>query len=172
MINLRNEWGSHNLTANAYASAYNNAIGVVRQVYNGSIIIDIPGWGQETKTAKDAVLGTFGTKLADPNIVLSTHVYPMSWNQGNNHFLSISDLAELNSTGKPCIVGEFGSKGDGGANWSLLIDYARGLDWTVIAWCWNGDGGDMNMVQPPWKTNATATAFSTSEYFYEVYPKL
>lgn len=47
-INLMNEWGSHNLTANAYASAYNTAISIVRQVYSGAIIIDIPGYGQET----------------------------------------------------------------------------------------------------------------------------
>lgn len=34
-INLMNEWGNHNLTANEYAAAYNLAIRVVRQVKIG-----------------------------------------------------------------------------------------------------------------------------------------
>ena len=50
-----NEWGSHTISSASYASAYNSAISIVRTVYSGSIIIDIPGWGQETYTAAVAL---------------------------------------------------------------------------------------------------------------------
>lgn len=173
-INLMNEWGSHSITANAYATAYNNAISIVRQVYSGSIIIDIPGYGQETRTAADAVKGTGGPKITDTKIILSTHIYPGAYNQGRNRSLVNADLDEMASAGRPCIVGEFGNDSGGytGANWSGLVDYAKSKGWTVLAWCWNGDGGSMNMVTPAWKSNATATSFSLSSYFNVVYPKL
>jgi len=168
-VNLSNEWGSHNITSNAYASAYNSAISIVRQVYSGAIIIDIPGWGQETRTAADAVKGTNGTKISDTNIILSTHIYPGAWNQGRNRWLSNADLDEMASAGRPCMVGEFGNGGSGSANWSGLTSYAKSKGWTVLGWAWNGDGGSMNMVTPSWSSNSTATSFSTSSYFNTVY---
>ena len=57
LINLMNEWGSHTLTSNAYASAYNAALEIVRQVYSGTVIIDAPGWGHEATVAANAVTG-------------------------------------------------------------------------------------------------------------------
>jgi mannan endo-1,4-beta-mannosidase len=170
-INLMNEWGDHNITSNAYASAYNSAISIVRQVYSGNIIIDIPGWGQETHTATQAVKGTNGTKINDTNITLSTHIYPGDWNQGLNHWLQNSDLDEMGGAGRACLVGEFGT-GSGSANWSGLVDHAKAKGWSVLAWSWNGDGGNLNMVQPKWASNPTATSFSHSSYFNTVYPKL
>lgn len=170
-INLMNEWGDHNITSNAYASAYNSAISIVRQVYSGNIIIDIPGWGQETHTATQAVKGTNGTKINDTNITLSTHIYPGAWNQGLNHWLQNSDLDEMGGAGRACLVGEFGT-GSGSANWSGLVDRAKAKGWSVLAWSWNGDGGNLNMVQPKWASNPTATSFSHSSYFNTVYPKL
>uniref|UniRef100_A0A914E2U8 Glycoside hydrolase n=1 Tax=Acrobeloides nanus TaxID=290746 RepID=A0A914E2U8_9BILA len=172
-INLMNEWSNHNISANDYATAYNLAIRIVRQVYSGRIIIDIPGWGQETKTAADAVKGTYGTKINDTNIVLSTHIYPGGWNQGANRWLSTADLDELASAGRPCIVGEFGKDhGSGGANVSQLVNYAKTKGWTVLAWSWNGDGTGMNMVEPPWSSNSQASNFNLSSYFNVVYPLL
>lgn len=172
IVNLMNEWGSHNISSNSFASAYNSAISTVRQVYSGQIIIDIPGWGQETRTAADAVKGTNGTKINDANIILSTHIYPGSWNQGRNRFLTNADLDEMASAGKPCIVGEFGNSGGSGADWSGLVDYARNKGWTLLAWAWNGDGGSMNMVSPSWASNGGATSFTLSSYFNVVYAKL
>jgi len=49
-INLMNEWGNHDLNALDYAVAYNQAIAIVRTVYSGPIIIDLPGWGQDVNT--------------------------------------------------------------------------------------------------------------------------
>jgi mannan endo-1,4-beta-mannosidase len=167
-VNLMNEWGSHNITSNSYAAAYNTAIAIVRQVYNGAIIIDIPGWGQETRTAADAVKGTNGTKISDGNIILSTHIYPGAWNQGRNRVLINADLDEMASAGKPCMVGEFGT-GSGSANWSGLTSYAKSKGWTVLGWAWNGDGGSLNMVSPSWAASPGATSFSTNAYFTTIY---
>lgn len=170
-VNLMNEWGSHNISSNAYAAAYNSAIALVRQVYSGAIIIDIPGWGQETRTAAEAVKGTNGTKINDVNIILSTHIYPGAWNQGRNRTLINADLDEMATSGRPCMVGEFGT-GSGSANWSGLTSYAKSKGWTVLGWAWNGDGGSLNMVTPSWATNPTATSFSTNSYFTTIYSLL
>lgn len=83
-INLCNEWGSHNITSNACAAAYNSAISTGRSVYSGPIVIDIPGYGQETLPASAAVKGT---KINDANIILSAHIYPNGYNQGRGHNL-------------------------------------------------------------------------------------
>lgn len=170
-VNLSNEWGSHNITSNAYASAYNTAISTVRQVYSGAIVVDIPGWGQETRKAAQAVTGANGTRINDTNIILSTHIYPGAFNSATGTSLQNSDLDEMGNAGRPCIVGEFGN-GSGSANWSGLVDHAKSKGWTVLAWAWNGDGGSLNMVDPRWVTNATATSFTLSSYFGLVYPKL
>ncbi|MBO9201953.1 MULTISPECIES: glycoside hydrolase family protein [Niastella] len=171
-INLMNEWGSHNLSANAYASAYNNAISIVRRVYSGAIIIDLSGWGQETAIAAAAAKGTNGTKITDGNYILSAHIYPGSWNGGKGRYVNTSDIDDLASSGRPCMIGEFGNSGGSGADWSAIVDKARSKGWTVLAWCWNGDGGSMNMVTPSWATNGSATSFSLSSYFSVAYAKL
>lgn len=150
-INLINEWGSHNISSSAFANAYNNAISVVRQTYSGKIIIDIPGYGQETATAACAIKGCGGTKINDVNIILSAHIYPSAYNQAKGRALIASDLDDLASAGRTCIIGEFGSVADtGGADWSGIIDRAKTLSWTIIGWTWNGEGyhPEMNMITP------------------------
>ena len=172
-INLMNEWGDHNLTANAYASAYNTAMATVRSVYSGTIIIDIPGWGQETAIAAAAAKGyNGGTKISDGNYILSAHIYPGAYNQAKGRYCNTSDIDDLASAGKPCMLGEFGNSGGSGADWSGIVDYARNKGWTVLAWSWNGDGGSMNMVTPSWASNGGATTFSLSSYFNVAYAKL
>lgn len=171
-INLMNEWGSHNISASSYASAYNKAISIVRQVYSGWIIIDIPGWGQETLTAANAVKGIGGTAISDSSVILSCHVYPGGWNQAKNHSLQPSDLDDLSSTNRPCIIGEFGNYPSGNVDWASVVDYAKSKGWAVLAWSWNGDGGPMNMVTPQWSTNANASTYSLSSYFNVVYSHL
>ncbi len=172
-INLMNEWGDHNLTANAYASAYNTAIATVRRVYSGAIIIDIPGWGQETAIAAAAAKGlNGGTKISDGNYILSAHIYPGAWNQAKGRFVTAADLDDLASSGRPCMLGEFGNSGGSGADWSGIVSHATSKGWTVLAWSWNGDGGSMNMVTPSWASNGSATSFSLSSYFSIAYAKL
>ena len=171
IINLMNEWGSHNISASAYATDYNNAIAIVRTVYQGAIIIDIPGWGQETFTAYQACK-TSNPVISDTNIVLSAHIYSNGWNQGRNHNFQASDLDDISNSGRRGIVGEFGNGGGGSTDWSACIDSAKSKGWGVIGWCWNGDGGVMNMVDPSWATNSSATSFSTNTYFTIIYNKL
>ncbi|MFD1470134.1 cellulase family glycosylhydrolase [Hymenobacter caeli] len=168
-INLCNEWGSHNITPSAYAAAYNSAISTVRQVYSGPIVVDIPGYGQETATAAAAVKGTGGTKINDTNIILSVHVYPNGYNQAKGHNLQSADLDDLGSAGRPCIVGEFGNTPSGSVDWQGVVNHAKSKGWTVLGWAWNGDGLGMNMVSPAWSSNATATSFTLSSYFSTVY---
>ena len=175
-INLMNEWGSHNITAKNYAISYNQAITTVRSVYSGAIVIDIPGWGQETATAAAAVKGynTDGVKINDTNIILSVHIYPSAWNQGKNGWLVNSDLDDLASAGRPCLVGEFGNGGSGSANWSGLVDYAKSKGGTVLGWAWNGDGTGMNMISPQFQpfVSGQPKTYTKSGYFNTVYNKL
>lgn len=170
-VNLMNEWGSHNISSNSFASAYNTAISSVRNVYSGNIIIDIAGWGQESKSAYDAVKGTNGTKINDTNITLSCHLYPGAWNQGNNHWFQTTDLYQMANSGRNCMVGEFGS-GSGSSDAFGLTDTARNAGWSVLGWAWNGDGNSLNMVTPSWASNPTATSFSKSSYFNTIYNHL
>jgi mannan endo-1,4-beta-mannosidase len=171
-VNLMNEWGSHNISSNSYASAYNTAISLVRSVYSSNIVVDIPGWGQETLTATQATTGANGTRLNDTNITLSAHVYPGAWNGAAGHTLNSTDLNNMGAgSGRSCMLGEFGS-GSGSADWSGMVDNCRNNGWSVLGWAWNGDGGSLNMVTPSWASNPTATSFSASGYFSTVYNKL
>ncbi|MFC7194066.1 hypothetical protein ACFQL4_04385 [Halosimplex aquaticum] len=76
-INLMNEWGNHDVTADEYASAYNDALSTVRDgtSYSGPIVCDAPGWGQGTYRLADAV-----ESIDDDDLILSAHVYPVGWN--------------------------------------------------------------------------------------------
>jgi mannan endo-1,4-beta-mannosidase len=87
--------------------------------------------------------------------------------------MDTGDLDHLNSnTSYPCMVGEFGSKLDGGADWSMLVDHAKSLGWPVLGWAWNGDGGGMNMASPYWGNNCGDSSYTKSGYFDTVYDKL
>ncbi|HYC84854.1 MAG TPA: cellulase family glycosylhydrolase [Chryseosolibacter sp.] len=172
MINLMNEWGDHNVTVKQYADAYNAAIAIVRQVYSGPIICDIPGWGQETHTAADA-----SPLITDQNIIFSAHIYPSAWNSRTGKYVVSSDLDYLGNAGRPVLIGEFGSNMRGSADWSGLVDHAKAKGWTVLGWAWNGDGSrpdKMNMTSPYWgERNACGTKnYTTSSYFNTVYSKL
>jgi len=166
-VNLMNEWGDHSITSQVYADAYNQAIDTVRQVYFGPIICDISGWGQETHTAADA-----SPNIDDDDIIFSVHIYTNGWNGKAGHSLRESDLDYLEDAGRPCMVGEFGSGGGGSVDWSALVDHARSKGWSVIGWCWNGDGGDMNMISPFWGADCGATLYAKSSYFDTIYNKL
>lgn len=164
-VNLMNEWGSHSLSSGDYASGYNAAVALVRKVYDGNIILDIPGWGQEPQVAAGA-----SALIHDPKIIFSAHVYPTAWNGHENRYFNANDLSSLAETGRSCIIGEFGTKGSGYADVSSIVSAAKGLGWAVLGWAWNGDGTGMNMVEPAWSSNPTASSFTIdSSYFYEVY---
>ncbi len=171
-VNMMNEWGNHDVTADEYASAYNDAISTVRNgtSYSGPIVCDAPGWGQGTYRLADAVEG-----IDDENLILSAHVYPSAWNATTGENLVPGDLDVMDETGYPCIIGEFGNYADSTcADWSAIVDYASDLGWPVIGWAWNGDGSDepMNMASPYWGDDCSADTYTTSDYFDVVYDRL
>lgn len=187
VINLMNEWGSHNITATAYATAYNSAIKKVRGAkdynniaYSGPIIIDCPGWGQETVTTVNAVKGigtTNGVKITDTNIILSLHAYPQAWNQSAGHSLNASDVDYLKSSGRAIMIGEFGYQGSGSCDVTAVVNRANSLGYPVLGWCWNGGGtgDDMNMMSPAWKVSAwpyPRTSIGASSYWSTIYNML
>lgn len=173
IINVHNEWGSHDTTRSTFASAYNNAISTIRSntSYTGPLVIDIPGYGQEYQVAADAA-----GDINDSNVILSGHIYPSAWNSDKGRWVNTSDLDYLdnNAGGYPCIIGEFGSNMDGQADWSGLVDHAKSLGWPVLGWAWNGDGSSdpMNMTGPYWGDDCSATSYSKTSYFDTVYNKL
>jgi hypothetical protein len=167
-VNLMNEWGGHSLSAEDYAAAYNEAIAIVREVYDGPIIIDVPGWGQEVYTAAAA-----SPLIADRNIIFSIHIYASAFvEQGPRRWMQPEDLVEFAKVGRPVMIGEFGGMREGGADWMALVDQAKALGWTVIAWAWNGDGEGMNMVIPAWESDPMPKALYPSTYFAPVYARL
>src|SRR5690606_41464171 len=93
------------------------------------------------------------------------HIYEGAYYQPENRALEASDLNQLEMTGRPCIIGEFGHDATPDlneteyANWLAIVEHARDdLDWPVLGWSWNGDGGStMYMVSPSWGENATTT---------------
>lgn len=160
-VNLMNEFGSHDLSADQYAAMYNEAIALVRTKYRGEIIIDLSGYGQEANVAAEA-----SAMIHDTNIVFSMHTYPGAWNQVENRYVNVADVDTLVSTKRPCIVGEFGfTGGDGNVDVPSVVSYAKSRGFSVLGWAWNGDGGDMNMVSPAWTQVATAGSYSEGVYF-------
>lgn len=170
IINLMNEWGPHNLRAEDYAAAYNQAISIIRSVYVNDIIIDLPGWGQDAGVAV-AALDTTNPLIEDKKLVLSAHIYQNSWN-GSSVF-SEADIDTMLQTGLPCMVGEFGPIGNGHCDWSACVNYAAAKGMSLLGWCWNGDGEGYNMVDPYWKLNPLPNNFSPhGNYFNTIYDKL
>jgi sugar phosphate isomerase/epimerase len=165
-INVINEWGSHSQTPESFANAYNEAIEVIRGFYDGPIIVDIPGWGQETYTAAKA-----SPLIKDRNIVFSVHVYSSAYvQQGANHWMQPSDLVNFaKAVDRPIMMGEYGGMREGGADWQALVQQAKDLGWTVLAWAWNGDGEGMNMVLPSWNDAHSPDAYYPSTYFAPAY---
>jgi mannan endo-1,4-beta-mannosidase len=127
-------------------------------------VVDIPGWGQETLTASQA-----SPLLLDANIIFSAHVYPNGWNGAAQHSLCASDMDVLKSSDRPCLIGEFGTTGQGDVDVPTVVTHAKEIGFIgVLGWAWNGDGGDMNMVSPAWYEDATASIYHKSSYFDEV----
>lgn len=173
LINLMNEFGSHELTSIEYANFYNNAINIIRKKipYNNEIIIDLSGWGQESNVAYNA-----STLINDNNIIFSMHIYLPGWNQIEKRYLNINDIDLLLKTNRPIIIGEFGfTNGNNtynindGVNVTEMILYAKSFNIPIIGWCWNGDGGIMNMVSPTWYENPISNNYIESNYFYNIY---
>lgn len=167
IINIMNEWGSHSITPVDYADAYNQAISMIRTVYDGSLIVDVPGFGQATKIAADAY-----PYFDDQGIVYSVHIYSSAFSVEDNRWLSHEDLAYLDATGADCMVGEFCDTSLGGSDWCSMIDDCYANGWPLFGWAWNGDGRDMNMITPHWRDDPFAEFFEPTEFMQKIIDKL
>ncbi len=75
------------------------------------------------------------------------HGYPVSWNGIGP--LKLEDVDLLVGTGRPCMIGEFSeSNQTPTTGWRAIVTYAKSKNWPVLAWCWDGDGGIMNIMLP------------------------
>ncbi len=167
IINIMNEWGGHDLTATAYADAYNEAISQLRAIYDGPLIIDLPGFGNGVQILSDAY-----DLITDENIIYSAHIYSGSFNVAENRWLNIADLELLSTLGDNFMVGEFCNGNNGGADWCRMIDYAYSKQWPIFGWAWNGDGRGLNMVTPSWVQEPRATNFSPTPFLEQIVAKL
>ncbi len=167
VINVMNEWGSHDQSPASYSSAYNEAIGIIREVYDGSLILDVPGFGQAARTAADAY-----SLLNDQDIIYSVHVYTNAYNTKQDRWLNEDDLAYLQASGASCMVGEFGDAMRGGADWCNLVDHCHKNAWPVFGWAWNGDGQQMNMIQPHWRQQPLANAYQPTPHMQVIIDRL
>lgn len=174
-VNLMNEWGSHGITAHDFAATCNKAIAKVRTVYDGPIVVDLPGFGQEAHIGALAVKGGGNAVIADPRIILSAHIYPGAWNGARQREMTVADIDELTATGIACMVGEFGDDGKGGkTRWRDLVNQARSKGWPVFGWAWNGDGSSpvkMNMIEPQFQPFVTgkSQSYTPGAYFNTIY---
>jgi len=172
IINLHNEWGTHSVSASEYGNAYDSALNRLRDsAYDGTVICDVPGYGQEPQIAADSV-----DYISDNDIAFSVHVYAKAWNEYSGEPLKESHLDYLDTNQPhPCLIGEFGPLGpDDRTDWSAVVDHAKSLGWPVLGWAWNGDGESdpMNMTSPFWGDDCSATSYSKTSYFDTVYNKL
>jgi mannan endo-1,4-beta-mannosidase len=186
--------GSHDQTAASYSDAYNAAIPLVRSVYQGPLVVDIPGWGQETNTAVAA-----SALLSDSHLVFSAHIYPQAYNQVAGRPVSPADVQDLFiQSGRPCIIGEFGDIIEASGSPSprtvntntststpssllaeeedkdqcdvrAVVQAARAVGFQgVYGWAWNGDGGSLNMVAPSWVFVPTSVTYVPTDYFWSI----
>ena len=162
-----NEWGSHDISPEDYADAYNEAISYIRTFYDGNLIVDVPGFGQATKIAADAYV-----YMEDDKFTYSIHVYTSAFNREQERWLSHEDLVYLNDTGADCMVGEFCDNSTGGTDWCSIIDNCYANGWPLMGWAWNGDGGHMNMVTPHWEDDPLATHFEPTSFLKVITDKL
>ena len=162
-INLMNEWGNHDISPEEYADAYNEAIDIVRDVYDGTIIVDLPGFGHNINIGVAAY-----PLLEDEQIIYSLHIYPNSVNTDDNNWVWVDDLDKLENEAIPWIIGEFGTRGTGGTNWCSIVEYAYQNERAIFGWAWNGDGGVLNMVSPSWLAQPRATVFQPTSYLEQI----
>lgn len=172
LINLMNEWGGPGITAQDFASTYNQAIATVRSAYSGPIVIDIPGYGQEARIAANAIKGKTNQIIVDHKIILSAHVYPNSYSNDQGRGMTTADIDQLASTGVACMIGEFGKNNEKvQTDWLALVNYAKTKGWPVLGWAFNGDGGNMNMISPQFQplVGGQAQKYLKTPYFDVVY---
>ena len=142
LINIANEWGDHNTSAEHWKESYEKAIAVLRDAgYKTTIVIDAPGWGQDIYAIQK-----YGKELlaADPehNLLFDIHMY-FSWNDAEKIDKELQKTYDMNI---PLVVGEFGYDFDKGFNnLKCRVDHAailrkcQELQIGYMPWMWSGN---------------------------------
>jgi mannan endo-1,4-beta-mannosidase len=148
MLNIANEWGSSNNGFRDYLATYRELIGALRaRGFRMPLVIDAADCGQNPASFTDGRGATL--EAADPlhNTIFSVHAYNRPW---ADHVKIDANLAALQATGLPFLLGEFGSRQlveDGAAVDHLYLmqrAQAMGIGW--IAWSWKGNGGPSQVL--------------------------
>lgn len=132
LVNIANEWSGQG----NYASAYQNAIGLLRD--NGiehTLVIDASGFGQD---AQSIFSNAESLMAADPenNLLFSVHMY----GQYSDPSQVQSVLNQAADSGIPLIVGEFAQTQQGSTvAWQSILDTAQSLGLGYIGWSWLGN---------------------------------
>jgi mannan endo-1,4-beta-mannosidase len=141
LVNIANEWGDYQSSAESWVQAYRQAISVLRDAgLNHTLVIDANDYGQRGRTIVDS-----GQQLLefDPqhNILFSTHMYQAYENQQ----LILDVIRGAQNARLPLIVGEFGYQ-HGERNgqpipvpYEVMLDEAARAGVGYLAWSWTGN---------------------------------
>lgn len=159
LLNIANEWGSHEVTAEYWKKAYEKCISLFRnEGIESLIVIDAPGWGQNS----DPIL-LYGQQLIDydplHNLLFSVHMYG-SWNDESKIKADLQKSSELSL---PLIIGEFGynyNNGDNNltckVNHNQILKTCFELNIGYLAWSWTGNNAENKWLDlteySDWKT--------------------
>lgn len=142
LINIANEWGDHNTSAEHWKESYKKAIAILRDAgYKTTLVIDAPGWGQDIYAIQK-----YGKELleADPehNLLFDIHMY-YSWNDAEKIDRELQKTYDMNL---PLVVGEFGYDFDKGFNnlkcrvdHTVILRKCQELQIGYIPWMWTGN---------------------------------
>lgn len=140
LLNVGNEVGDNNVTAEQWKTAYATGIKKLREAgIRANIVVDAPGYGQKIEVIRAAGLELLA---ADPekNLLFSVHTYwPVMWGWTDQKVKN--ELQATVDKGIPFIIGEFGNEWEqsaGGAiPYKLILEECQrhGLGW--LAWSWS-----------------------------------
>jgi len=142
LINIANEWGDHNTTAEHWKESYKKAVAILRDAgYKTTLVIDAPGWGQDIYAIQK-----YGKELLESdlqkNLLFSVHMY-YSWNDPAKIG---SELKKTHDLSIPLVVGEFGYNFDKGHNnLKCTVDHTEilkkcdELQIGYLPWMWTGN---------------------------------
>ena len=149
LLNIANEWGPGGSAD--WRDAYIDAVGQLRDAgYLCTLVIDAGGCGQDVADIVNYAQAIYDS---DPqhNIVFDQHIYGM-WGMeatGLEDWQTdlVTGLDELQATGLPILIGEFGPGSDIGPSPTMMtpgtiIQAAndRGFGW--LAWAWDDGYGE------------------------------
>lgn len=135
LVNIGNEVGTWDVSADDYIDGYSDAISRLRAAgIRAPLVIDSRGWGHDVEFLVDVA---DSVRAADPtdNVMFSTHLYYTDTEPGfYDELLGQAADAEL-----PLVIGEFGAVGfacERPVDYLALLDTAERLQIGWYAWSW------------------------------------